>query len=68
MTSKAADLIAAAAGIGTAQVRLRYEQENPLRRMASPDEVAGICLFLSSPLAGYVNGASIMVDGGDRPG
>ena len=68
MTSAAADLIAAAAGVGAAQVRLRYEQENPLRRMASPDEIAGICLFLSSPLAGYVNGASIMVDGGDRPG
>ena len=68
MTTEAAGLIAAAAGVGAAQVRLRYEDENPLRRMASPDEVAGICLFLSSPLAGYVNGASIMVDGGDRPG
>ena len=68
MSTEAADLIAAAAGVGAAQVRLRYEDENPLRRMASPDEVAGICLFLSSPLAGYVNGASIMVDGGDRPG
>jgi NAD(P)-dependent dehydrogenase (short-subunit alcohol dehydrogenase family) len=68
MTSDAVDLIAAGTGAVAAQVRLRYERENPLGRMASADEIAGICLFLSSPLAGYINGASIMADGGDRPG
>ncbi len=36
----------------------------PLRRMAVPDDVADACLLLSSPLAAYVNGAELLVDGG----
>ena len=36
----------------------------PLRRMAVPDDIAAACLLLSSPLAGYVNGAELLVDGG----
>lgn len=30
----------------------------PLRRMATPDDVAATCLFLSSPQASYVSGAT----------
>jgi NAD(P)-dependent dehydrogenase (short-subunit alcohol dehydrogenase family) len=36
----------------------------PLHRLGSPDEVAWTILFLLSPLASYVNGALLTVDGG----
>lgn len=36
----------------------------PSGRMAVPDDVADACLLLASPLAGYVNGAELRVDGG----
>jgi NAD(P)-dependent dehydrogenase (short-subunit alcohol dehydrogenase family) len=40
----------------------------PLGRFATPADVAGICLFLASPLAGYVTGANVVAHGGgERP-
>jgi len=36
----------------------------PLRRLGTPDDVAGICLFLASSLAAYVSGAAIEAHGG----
>ena len=36
----------------------------PLRRMAEPDEIAAVHLFLSSDEAGYITGQVIWVDGG----
>jgi len=36
----------------------------PLRRMATPDAVAGACLFLASPSAAYISGASLTLHGG----
>lgn len=36
----------------------------PLARMASPDDIAYAVLFLLSPLASYINGALLPVDGG----
>ncbi len=40
----------------------------PLGRMAGPDDIADVCLFLASPLARYVTGVHIVVHGGgERP-
>lgn len=36
----------------------------PLKRMGVPDDVANACLFLASPLAAYVHGIVLPVDGG----
>ena len=44
--------------------RKRREAAIPLRRISTPDDVARAALFLASPLADYVNGTEILVDGG----
>jgi len=36
----------------------------PLARMGTPQDMAGVALFLASPLAAYVTGHTIPVDGG----
>ncbi|WP_169697920.1 SDR family NAD(P)-dependent oxidoreductase [Hellea balneolensis] len=36
----------------------------PLRRSGTPSEIAGAALFLASPLASYVVGQTLVVDGG----
>lgn len=45
-----------------------YEQwileRTPLGRIAGPDEVASSILFMLSPLSGYVDGATLVADGG----
>jgi NAD(P)-dependent dehydrogenase (short-subunit alcohol dehydrogenase family) len=53
---------------GDAESVARIESTIPMQRMASPDDIAGTCMFLSSPMASYVTGANIVLDGGgDRP-
>ncbi len=36
----------------------------PLRRPGTPEEVAGVALFLASPAGGFVTGQTLVVDGG----
>jgi NAD(P)-dependent dehydrogenase (short-subunit alcohol dehydrogenase family) len=40
------------------------DQWIPVRRVATPDDMANVMLFLCSEKASYVNGATILVDGG----
>ena len=39
----------------------------PMGRMGTPEEVANVVVFLCSPKSSLVNGASILVDGGECP-
>jgi NAD(P)-dependent dehydrogenase (short-subunit alcohol dehydrogenase family) len=47
-----------------AAYRAAVEARVPAGRFATPDEVASVAAFLTTPEAGYVNGAVIPVDGG----
>ena len=38
--------------------------EIPVGRMAAPDDIAGLAIFLASQHASFINGASILADGG----
>lgn len=36
----------------------------PLKRIGTPEDIGGSCLFLSSRAGAFINGATITVDGG----
>ena len=37
---------------------------NPMQRIGQPGDMVGVCVFLASDAASYVNGAQVLVDGG----
>ncbi len=47
-------------------VRAEMLKQIPLGRLGTPDEVANVALFLCSPLASYISGQTIEVNGGWR--
>lgn len=42
----------------------RWRAAAPLGRLGTPSDVADACLFLTSPLARWITGAALVVDGG----
>ncbi len=46
------------------EVKQRVARQTPLRRLASPEDVARVALFYASPLAEFVTGAALAPDGG----
>jgi NAD(P)-dependent dehydrogenase (short-subunit alcohol dehydrogenase family) len=46
------------------EVRSALAKQALLGRIATPEEIAGVCLFLCSNLASYVTGATLDVNGG----
>ncbi len=49
-------------------VAARFSRGNPMHRMATPDDIQGVALFLASPASSYVTGAQYTVDGGATAG
>ena len=46
------------------ELKLKMKEAIPLNKFGSPDDVAGVCLFLASEDSNYITGQTIVVDGG----
>ncbi|MFC3226644.1 SDR family oxidoreductase [Marinibaculum pumilum] len=40
----------------------------PAKRFGTPEEFGALCAFVCSPLAGYITGQNLLIDGGAYPG
>jgi 3-oxoacyl-[acyl-carrier protein] reductase len=63
-----AEANAKARGITAAEYEASLAKDIPLRRLASPEEVADTIVWLASERASYITGQTILVDGGTYRG
>ena len=47
-----------------AQTFMREAAKRPLARVGTPEDIANAVLFLASPMASWITGAALVVDGG----
>ena len=48
----------------TPEMKVQAGRINPMKRIGRPEDMVGVCVFLASDAASYVNGAQVLVDGG----
>jgi 3-oxoacyl-[acyl-carrier protein] reductase len=56
--------VAQRGGQSEADVKKAWAEQVPLKRLGDPRETAEAIAFLASPLAGYISGVHLPVDGG----
>ncbi len=44
--------------------RQRTADFHPVKRLGTPQDVGSLCVFLASPLAGFICGTTVLIDGG----
>lgn len=55
-------------GVSTESIMEEFRQQIPLKRLAKPEEIAAMVIFLASQQASYLTGNNIHVDGGRSKG
>jgi 3-oxoacyl-[acyl-carrier protein] reductase len=64
LTDRVKDTLPKRPGVSEEELLAERARSIPLGRIGRPEELAALVTFLASPLAGYITGATIPVDGG----
>jgi 3-oxoacyl-[acyl-carrier protein] reductase len=64
LTDRVKDTLPKRSGVSEEELLAERARTIPLGRIGRPEELAALVTFLASPLAGYITGATIPVDGG----